>query len=97
VRSDGSGSVKILKDTTDARATGLRDYEDDPTLPFSPESILWYMIAELDFGTIRDSRESEVACTEGKCYRASFDRIRVLVFISTITLPICLATTFVYV
>ena len=52
VRSDGSANISILLDTTSPDLKGGRDYADDPSLLIAEEKILWYIIAEIDFGIV---------------------------------------------
>ena len=52
VRSDGSARINMLLDTTSPDLKGGRDYDDDPTSLLTEEKILWYIIAEIDFGIV---------------------------------------------
>ena len=42
----------MLLDTTSPDLKGGRDYDDDPTSLITEEKILWYIIAEIDFGIV---------------------------------------------
>ena len=87
-------SLQVLYDSTDPNAPGGRDYPDDPTAPLEPEATLWYLIVEVDMGTIDASDHPDYqkgkgakgkgqarVRASGRVHRASFDKVRVLTFV----------------
>ena len=52
-----NSTIKVLVDTTDPEYQ-YRDFTDDPTPIGVKETYLWYMIAEITFGTELDTRQS---------------------------------------
>ena len=95
VRSDGTSAMSILYDTTDPSVQGGRDYVDDPSVPMAPETILWYMIVELNFGIIDASDHPDYVKGKGKGIRSSGKGVRTTGFVNHGTLDRIRVLTFV--
>ena len=73
--------IKILYDTTDPEYKQYQNYEDDPIKPGTPETILWYMIVEVKYGTEYCPGQVEpIGASARIVSRAGMETTRFLIF-----------------
>ena len=73
--------IKILYDTTDPDIVLCQSCADDPTTPGTVETILWYMVVEVKYGSEdHPGQESRGSAPAQTVPRAGMEVTRFLIF-----------------